>query len=357
MSDHRLRKATDLAYWRKWLCWSWRCSISLQLPILIMVKKFFLSFLAAAAILPLPLSVYAVNAMPGIFPLSLAASNKPLSVADRDSVKKEITDLIKAINDRDKKKYLSHYANKYKADLGQGVNIDRKTLVQNADSSIEILKSFGFKIKPQDIRISGLGKNQAAVEIIYNLDFTKASPFANDRSINEMKDKSQGFFLTLEKINSRWLIISSERLIVKSPEKLPVIPDQKPAVAAISNQDKQFFLGFFNRHLDALNRKNLHDYLATLDPKSPQYKKTKEETVQLFKDYTLKYAVQSVKIISLDRNKQEAVVEMVATVQKVSGSSFKDSKIITTNVLKKNNGKWQVFDTSIDSLTNLAAKK
>jgi hypothetical protein len=327
-----------------------------------MFKKIILSCLAVVTVLPLPLNIQAANAFPAIFPLSLGAANQSLSAADLGSVKKEIADLIKAMNARDKKRYLSHYASKYQANLGQGVTINRQTLVQNADTSIGLLKSFGLKIKPQDIRISGLGKNRATAEIIYNIELVKSSPFANDRSANEMKDKPQGFFLTLEKISGRWLIVSGENLIVKSPEKMGATSAQEPSAvqpvaASISNQDKQFFISFFNRHLDALNRKNINNYLVTLDPKSPQYKKTKEETVQLFKDYTLKYTAQSVKVVSLDKKRQEAVVEMAVTVKKVSGGGFKDSKMVTTNVLKKNNGKWQIFDTSIDSLTELVAKK
>jgi hypothetical protein len=132
-----------------------------------MLKKILLPCLATAitfgaseAIVLLPLSVHAATAVPAIFPLSLAVSSKTLSTNDRDSVKKEVSDLIVAMNNRDKKKYLSHYSNKYHAEFGQGVVIDRNTLVQNADSSIGFLKSFGIKIKPQEIRVVGIGKNQ-----------------------------------------------------------------------------------------------------------------------------------------------------------------------------------------------------
>jgi hypothetical protein len=48
---------------------------------------------------------------------------------------------------------------------------------------------------------------------------------------------------------------------------------------------------------------------------------------------------------------------MVATVKKVSGGGFKDSQMTTTNLLKKTNGKWRIYGTSIDSLTDLQASK
>jgi hypothetical protein len=323
-----------------------------------MLKKFFLPFLAAAIALPLPLSIHAATAAPVIFPLSLAASSKTLSNSELSSIKKEVAGLIQAMNARDTKKYIGYYSKKYEADRG-GTKVDYNNILTYAKTSIELLQAFGIKINPQDVRIAGIGNNKATVEIIYKVDLSENSALANARA-KVKKDKPNGIFMTMEKTNGRWLIISDENLIVNESAS-PIANVQKPGAndknpaMAVTTQDQQFFTGFFNRHLDALNRKNLNDYLATLDASSPQYKKIKEETAQLFKEYTLKYTAQSVKLISRDKN--EAVVEMVATVKKISGGGFKDSKMKTTNFLKKSNGKWHIADTSIDSITELVAKK
>jgi hypothetical protein len=326
-----------------------------------MLKKLFLPCLAAAIASPLSWSVPAVTAAPVIFPLSLAASSKTLSSSELSSIKKEVAGLIQAMNARDTKKYIGYYSKRYEADRG-GVKVDYNNIPTYAKTSIDLLKAFGIKIDSQDVRIAGIGNNKATVEIIYKLDLSKDSPLANTRA-NVKKDKPNGLFMTMEKTNGRWLIISDENLIVNDSSSSSSVAanSQKPAdsektpTIAVTAQDQQFFTGFFNRHLDALNRKNLNDYLATLDANSPQYKKIKEETAQLFKEYTLKYAAQSVKLISRDKN--EAVVEMVATVKKISGGGFKDSKMKTTNFLKKSNGKWHISDTSIDSITELVSKK
>ncbi len=322
-----------------------------------MLKKILLPCLAAAIVLPLPLSVHAAITVPAIFPLSLATSSKTLSNAEFSSIKKEVTGLIQAMNARDTKKYIGYYSKKYQADRG-GVKVDYNNILIYAKTSIEMLKAFGIKINSQDVRIAGIGNNKATVEIIYKVDLSKDSPLANDPRVNAKKDKPNGIFMTMEKSNGRWLIISDENLIVNESVSPVAVNSQKPvdkSISTVTNQDQQFFAVFFNRHLDALNRKNLNDYLVTLDATSPQYKKIKEETAQLFKEYTLKYTVQSVKLISRDKN--EAVVEMVATVKKISGGGFKDSKMKTTNFLKKSNGKWHISDTSIDSITELVAKK
>jgi ketosteroid isomerase-like protein len=324
-----------------------------------MLKKLFLPCLAAVIALPLPLSVHAATAAPVIFPLSLAVSSKTLSNSDLSSIKKEVAGLIQAMNARDTNKYIGYYSKKYQADRG-GVKVDYNNILTYAKTSIEMLQAFGIKINSQDVRIAGVGNNKATVEIIYKVDLSKNSPLANDARVNAKKNKPNGIFMTMEKTNGRWLVISDENLIVNESAPIatnsqkPGANDKNPAMA-VTAIDQQFFTVFFNRHLDALNRKNLNDYLATLDASSPQYKKSKEETVQLFKEYTLKFTAQSVKLISRDKN--EAVVEMVATVKKVSGGGFKDSTMKTTNFLKKSDGKWRIVDTSIDSMTDLVAKK
>jgi hypothetical protein len=306
-----------------------------------MFKKILLPCLATAIILPLPVSVNAaaIQNIPAIFLLKSAVANKSLSTADLNSIKKEINELIQAMNARDSKKYVSHYARKY-----QSQNGTYETLSKNIETGMGLMKALGIKIKPQDIKITGVSKNQATAEVIYKVDVTKDSPLAD----NKKKNIPAGIFLTLEKINGRWLVISDEKLIVNSSDT--AASDHRP-LTPITQKDRQTFSDFFKRHLDALNRKNLNDYLATLDPKAPQYSKAKQETAQLFKEFTLKYSIQSVKVISI--NKQQAVVEMVATVKKISGGGFQNSRMTTTNLLKKTNGKWRVYDTSINSLTNL----
>jgi ketosteroid isomerase-like protein len=322
-----------------------------------MLKKIFLSCLTAAIVLPFPLSVNAATTsqIPATLPLSLAVADKPLSSSDLNSIKKEIDGLINALNKRDSKKYVSHYSRKYQsAESNDPSNYN--TIAQNIRPAMEFLKSFGIVIKTQDIKIARLGKDKATAEVIFKVDLSKDSPLNGNAGVNSRKQLPQGLFLTFEKNNGRWLIISDERMIVNSS---PTAVNEQQTTASstnlISKKDQQNFSDFFKRHLDALNRKNLNDYLATLDPNAPQYNQAKQETAQLFREYTLRYTIKSVKVISIGQ--QEAMVQMVATVKKVSGGGFKDSQMTTTNLLKKTNGKWRIYGTSIDSLTDLQASK
>jgi hypothetical protein len=316
-----------------------------------MLKKIFLSCLTAAIVLPFHLSVSAANSTSNksLSPILISLKNAD---GDLNSIRKELNELVKAINNRDKKKLLSHYSKNFKGVNG-GVP-DYNALVQNSQVGIDLLKAFGTIINTQNIKITKTGKNTATAELIYKTSFAKDSPLANDPASIKYNNQLQGLVFALEKNNGRWLIVSTEQATVAGAEPLITTSDRKTS-SPITRQDKQTFSDFFKRHLDALNRKNLSDYIATLDPKAPQFDKTKQETAQLFKEYTLKYTIKSVKVLSI--NQQEAVVEMVATVKKISGGGFKDSQMTTTNLLKKTKGKWRLYDTSIDSLTDLQASK
>jgi hypothetical protein len=320
-----------------------------------MLKKILLSCLTATIILPFPLSVNATTTSqtPAILPLSLALTDKPLSSADRNSIKKEIDGLINAMNNNDSKKFLGHYSKKYQRRSSDGSTSSYDDLVQGAEMGLGMMKAFGAKIQPEDIQIANIGDKKAAAQIVYKATLTKDSPLAN--TPERKKDQQRTMLVTFEKINGRWLIIAQEDITVAESTVATTNTNNNIPATPITKQDRQTFSNFFKRHLDSLNRKDLNGYLATLDPKAPQYGKAKQETAQLFKEYTLKYTIKSVKVISI--NQQEAVVEMVATVKKISGGGFKDSQMTTTNLLKKSNGQWRLYDTSIDSLTDLQAQK
>jgi ketosteroid isomerase-like protein len=326
-----------------------------------MLKKFFLPCLAAAItfdvnaamILSFTSSVNAttISQTPAILPIGLVSVNQSLSANDINSIKKEVAEIIKLTNSGNHKKLLHHYSKNFRSVDGKAV--DYNTLVTGTGIGLGLVKSYGMQSKIHDIRVRSLGNNTSIAEMTYQVDFTKKSFLANTPEGDRLKNRSYGMSIVFEKNNGRWLVVSTENTNVNG--SVSVEMNKVKTETQVSRQDQEFFTGFFNRHLDALNRKNLNDYLATLDASSPQYKKSKEETVQLFKEYTLKFTAQSVKLISRDKN--EAVVEMVATVKKVSGGGFKDSKMKTTNFLKKSDGKWRIVDTSIDSVTELVAKK
>jgi hypothetical protein len=325
-----------------------------------MLKKNLLPCLAAAItvdliaiVLPFTSSVQAatISQAPAILPIGLVSANQSLSANDINSIKKEVVEIVKLTNSGNHKQLLRHYSKNFRSVDGKAV--DYNTLITGTGIGLGLIKSYGMYSKIHDIKVRGIDNKTSVAEMTYQVDFTKKSFLTNTPEGDRLKNRLYGMSVVFEKSNGRWLVVSTEN--TNANDSVSIEMNKAKTETQVSRQDQQFFTDFFNRHLDALNRKNLNDYLATLDASSPQYKKIKEETAQLFKEYTLKYTVQSVKLVSRDKN--EAVVEMVATVKKISGGGFKDSKMKTTNFLKKSNGKWHISDTSIDSVTELVAKK
>jgi ketosteroid isomerase-like protein len=304
-----------------------------------MLKKNFLPCLAAALILPFPWSVIAA-------PVNLSTqknreiSSQSLSKADINSIKKEVDSLLKATNERNSKKYLSHYSKNYVEYKKDGV-ISYYTIAKNAKNRLNSLP-LSFKLAPIEIDFGSLRDEKINVLI-------RCKTEAKDAQDSEHK-----MGLVFEKVQGRWLIVTEENTLF-AHIKLDLADIDKKPRSVVSDRDRQKISDLFKRHLDALNHKDLNSYLATLQRQSQHYDNAKIETAKLLKEYTLKYTLKSVKIISMDL--RETVVETVATVQKVSGGGFKDSKIKTTNILHKEDGKWYIFETSIDSVTELVAKK
>jgi ketosteroid isomerase-like protein len=321
-----------------------------------MLKKILLPCLAATVTLATPLSTLAAGNNVKLKPVSihrLSAKKTSLSAADERAIKKLINDLTQAINTGDSKKYLQSYSTKF-----QGITAGREKVqtyqeLQQGAEMIGIISGMGVTITAEKMSIASTGNNKATIELVYRAEMADSPGLASEK-----RSGYTPMLFAVEKINGRWLIVSQQSLqdpnsnsrdIAKTPNPLNASPNQGTA------KDQQTFSEFFKRHLETLNKKDLTGYLATLDPAAPQYNQAKADTAQLFQEYTLKYSVKSVKVLSIGST--EAVVQMVATVKKVSGGEFKDSKMTTTNVLRKINGKWRIYDTEVNALEGLQAKK
>jgi ketosteroid isomerase-like protein len=254
------------------------------------------------------------------------------------------------MNTGDSKKYLQSYSTKF-----QGITAGREKVqtyqeLQQGAEMIGIISGMGVTMTAEKINIASTGNNKATVEFVYRAEMADRPGLASEK-----RSGSTPMLLGVEKINGRWLIVSQQSLQDSNSNSRDIAKTPNPVLNTGTAKDQQTFSEFFKRHLETLNKKDLTGYLATLDPAAPQYKQAKADTAQLFQEYTLKYSVKSVKVLSIGST--EAVVQMVATVKKVRGGAFKDSKMTTTNVLRKVNGKWRIYDTEVNALEDLQAKK
>jgi ketosteroid isomerase-like protein len=320
-----------------------------------MLKKILLPCLAAAVTVSMPLSSWAAGNIPVLKPRAipgLTAKKVSLSAADRLAIEKMIQNMVKATNAGDPDQYIKSYAPKYQGSVEGSEKISTYDELQQGKGLIGLFKSMGIRVKTENIVINSTGKNQATAEITYRAALTANSPLQDGR--NRSSSNSWQVITGLEKINGRWLVVSEYTMKPLSNDA-PQIANQPTSIRNITESDRQTFGAFFKRHVEALNRKDLNGYLATLDQQAPQFGKAKDEAIELFQAYNLRYTIKSVRVLSVGA--KDAVVEMVATVKKISGGEFKDSTMITTNLLRKINGKWRIYDTQIDSLVSLQAQR
>jgi hypothetical protein len=325
-----------------------------------MLKKILATGLFGSILLSLPLQAQATVIQYGTSKASGAmVAQNTLSASDKQAIRQLLQKMMQATNDGDAKAVLTGFSPNYQDDTNGGRNSYR-SMKSGVRMMVAFLKSYGVILTAKDVRINGVGKNQALVSVEYKVDISpemlEEMTTEERASYESSKMKNQGTMLfTLEKTNGRWLVVSMRNPAKDGAAGLPigggnltVSNSNAPAQSAnASAKDRQAVKSLFAQHLQSLNREDLKGYLATLDSGSAKYDQVKAQTIQLFKDYNLKYELKSLEIVSLNGN--TGVVKMVATVKRVSGASFTDSKIVTFNTIKKSKGKWQIADTEVES--------
>jgi hypothetical protein len=96
---------------------------------------------------------------------------------------------------------------------------------------------------------------------------------------------------------------------------------------------------------------NLKAYMDTLDPSSPDYRKSETAMGQLFeqcrqKNYKFKYDVTSLEVVEIKDG--AARVNFSQTTTKITGpDDFKNNMITGVHTLKKLGGKWKLVGTQV----------
>jgi ketosteroid isomerase-like protein len=320
-----------------------------------MLKKILLPLLMAAVVLPQSVSAAIVPNGTSQARGMVAAQNS-LSASDQQAVKKSIKKMIEAANRGDSEGVLRQYSRRYAATMdGQAENYE--ALTESFRIGAAIMKAYGAKLIAKDIQFTSTDRSQPKIAVDYRFS-------VNAKTLAEMSEKERQrlkfmkgkVVYTLTSENGRWLIVAIEpsKEFVSSATGTPRPAKATAAPAQNQQQERKILQALFKKHIQALNKEDLQAYLATLDPKSAQYKEAQTQTQKLFKEYDLKYEVETIEVISIGQ--QNAVVKMIATVKKIKGGSFADSKIVAYNTLRKTSQGWRIADTQIESVNALASR-
>jgi len=124
---------------------------------------------------------------------------------------------------------------------------------------------------------------------------------------------------------------------------------EEPAGDASSPPDDPIAVIIDN--IRASNAESIPHYMATIHSKSPSYQSTKKMTEQAFGLFDLSYKISGVKIVK--HNKNEAVVAFTLTTQKIRGPSFRDNRITGDMILRKEDGKWKIYNQVVHDIKYL----
>jgi hypothetical protein len=104
-------------------------------------------------------------------------------------------------------------------------------------------------------------------------------------------------------------------------------------------------------NINALNNEDIDGAMGTISPDSPSYDATREMTLQLFKDYEIKYTLESYKVLSITSEK--ATVEIVQVTENYNDMPFNDNRMHATHELRPYNGQWKIYGTTIEDIDYL----
>lgn len=123
------------------------------------------------------------------------------------------------------------------------------------------------------------------------------------------------------------------------------------ASMAFGQADEKAITKMFADQTAAANKGDVNGYMATVDPASGGYQKTKEAMTQVFSTYKLKFTSENFKVVYVKGNTAQIKTTMVT--KKISGPGFRDNRLkMTTNLIKKG-GKWLMSSSKIGSVEYL----
>ncbi len=110
--------------------------------------------------------------------------------------------------------------------------------------------------------------------------------------------------------------------------------------------DEDAVMKTINDSLKATADENVDAYVATIHSSTPQLDTVKAMLDTMFKEYDFKYDINEKAFIGIEGD--EAKVRLDVTTTKVSGPAFKTNRMVSTVILKKDDGVWKISSSTIE---------
>ena len=112
----------------------------------------------------------------------------------------------------------------------------------------------------------------------------------------------------------------------------------------IANTEAQIY-NVIKRNVNYSQNEDLDGFFSTMDSSTPNLAQAKAAIQQVFAAYDMKYELEKMEIVSVDKDK--AVVKVIQVTKKVKGPEFKDYKMHQIINLVKVGGEWKLTTSII----------
>lgn len=98
-------------------------------------------------------------------------------------------------------------------------------------------------------------------------------------------------------------------------------------------------------NLRATSSEDLNSLLNTVHSQSQGYQQTKQLAKHLFETYDLKHEIHLFRYVSQDGD--YAIARLEFSTEQVAGPEFKDNRVDTFHIFRKENGQWKIWGQSV----------
>jgi hypothetical protein len=152
-------------------------------------------------------------------------------------------------------------------------------------------------------------------------------------------------YVGVDKINNKSAFASSS---ISPPSSINYSQSNASKANSKNSQAEQQIKAILYRNLQGVREENIELVMLDIDKKSPDYKKTRDLAIGLFNLYDLQYAMNRINIINVSQS--EAKARTIITTKKINGPEFRDNMVTSIHTLKKTNGQWKIFSTTIENV-------
>ena len=104
-------------------------------------------------------------------------------------------------------------------------------------------------------------------------------------------------------------------------------------------------------NIAAHNAEDVERYMATLHSDAPNYDETRNILADMYRNYDIEHTITGVDL--LKSSKDRAEVSFVLTTRKLQGPSFRDNQVTGVFILRKEDGRWKLYDQKVDDIEYL----